>query len=65
MSKVVKRLSKSCQNCQTVVKKLSKNLQKVCIKFAKICKKFVKIRSKHLLKILKRSEEEAEGEGDL
>jgi hypothetical protein len=42
-----------------VVKKLTKSLQKVC-------KSFVKFRSEHLLKILKRSEEEEEEEaGDL
>jgi hypothetical protein len=44
--------------CKNSGKKLAKSWQKVC-------EKFVKIRSEHLLKILKRSEEEEEGEGDL
>jgi uncharacterized membrane-anchored protein YhcB (DUF1043 family) len=62
LSKVVKKLSKSCQK---VVKKLAKSCKKLAKSWQKVCKKFVKIRPEHLLKILERSEEEEEGEGDL
>jgi hypothetical protein len=53
------------KSCHVVVKKLSKSWQKLAKSWQKVCKKFVNIRSEHLLKILKRSEEEEEGEGDL
>jgi hypothetical protein len=47
-----------------IVKKLAKSPQKLAKKMQKVFKKFVQIRSEHLLKILKLSEEKEEGGGD-